>query len=131
MGRISLDRDTAGSGGASAPSWEDLTAVTINADTNNWNPATDTTGWRVGMAGNDHDLTGIVAPSGGVQKNYWIFINDTQKLKLKHNNANSAANNRFYLPDESDYEIKGYGVVAISYNPLINKWMLAGGEGKS
>ena len=109
--------------GAIVPDFAALDNVAIIADINNWNPVNllTTQGYNATVTGN-HDITGIV--SSGVQKTFWLVNLGADHVRLKHQNVNSLAVNRFALPDSGDYDLKETSIAMLTYNPLISRWMV-------
>lgn len=114
---------------ASTPSFDDLEPATLSATTNDWVPPATTVGWTFTLGAN-RDLTGITAPGAGDTKSYWLVNLDTAgELKLKAEDAGSAAANRFLLPNAADVTIKYGGALVIAYVSSASRWMVIGQPG--
>lgn len=71
----------------------------------------------------DRDFTGIVAPSAGVNRVVVIINYGTnKKLKFKHNDSGSSADNRIMLTNNSDFDLEKGGSVQFIYNHTENRW---------
>ena len=71
----------------------------------------------------DRDFTGIVAPSTGVNRIISIVnVGTNKKLKFKHNDSGSSADNRIMLADNSDFDLTKGASVQFIYNHTENRW---------
>ena len=102
----------------------------IAAQANDYAPAgiDDASIVRITLTGNQA-LTGIAASTNGrllILHN----VDGTDTLTLKHQNAGSAASNRFILPDAVDIGVEPNEAVLLHYDATTARWrVLAGGSG--
>lgn len=111
--------------GAASPDFSNMVTHNFTADVNDWVRPATSSGYNITTDGNNYEMTGIVAPS--TQEGFWFFNGDIvneKKLKLKHDDTNSSVNNRFYLPDRSDLEIRPGEGVYCTYNTIISRWVI-------
>jgi len=104
-----------------------LTVPTLTANVNNWNPSgfTDKTDLiRVNINANQRQITGIVAPSLGVNRVLGINNLNTASLDLRfaHNSSNSMPANRFLIRDNNSKSIKPNETAWFWYDHIVNRW---------
>jgi len=103
-----------------------ITAATLTGNVNNWNP----TGFasanmiRVDVDANNREITGMIAPSAGV--NRIVSINNlnsgSDDIRFKENDASSDAANRFLLRDNADKAIKPNETAVFWYDHTSSRW---------
>lgn len=75
------------------------------------------------MLTGDVIFTGVVAPSPARSKLLLIEnADDSDVLKIQHDDGGSLAANRILCPDNTEYVIKKNGAVTISYDPVSSRW---------
>ncbi len=103
-----------------------ITAATLTADVDNWNPTGFATAnmIRVDVDANNREITGMIAPSAGV--NRIVSINNinsgSDDLRFKENDASSDAANRFLLRDNGDKAIKPNETATFWYDHTSSRW---------
>jgi len=103
-----------------------ITAPTLTGNVDNWNPTgfADANMIRVDVDANNREITGMIAPSAGV--NRIVRINNLNSgsfdLKFKENDASSDAANRFLLRDNGDKAIKPNETAAFWYDHTSLRW---------
>ena len=103
-----------------------ITAPTLSGNVDNWNPTgfADANMIRVDVDANNREITGMIAPSAGV--NRIVRINNLNSgsfdLKFKENDASSDAANRFLLRDNGDKAIKPNETAAFWYDHTSSRW---------
>ena len=78
---------------------------------------------RINITSN-RDITGIVAPSPGVNRVLGVtnLNNSNDDLKFEHNDSGSLAANRFLLRDAADKTIKPNETAWFWYDHLSSRW---------
>ena len=99
---------------------------TLSSDVDNWSPAgydDETDLIRINITSN-RDITGIVAPSPGVNRVLGVtnLNNSNDDLKFEHNDSGSLAANRFLLRDAADKTIKPNETAWFWYDHLSSRW---------
>lgn len=99
-----------------------ITPPPIAAHTNNYNPAGLATANILFLdATANYDLTGLEAQENG-RVLFIQNISTNGDIKLKNNNANSLAANRFFLNADATIK-KGMGTTII-YNSTLQRWLI-------
>jgi len=103
-----------------------VTAPILTGNVNNYNPTGFATSnmIRQNVNANNREITGIQAPSAGV--NRVIYINNVNTgsfdIKFKNNNASSVAANRILLRDNSDKACKPNETASFWYDHSVSRW---------
>lgn len=98
-----------------------ITPPALVAATHNYNPAGLSTANVLFLsAGANYDLTGIQAQENG--RVLFIINSGTGSVKLKNNNANSLAPNRFRLRADATLQENNGGIII--YNTTLAAWLL-------
>jgi len=99
------------------------TSVTLSANTNNLGVGKNGL-IRIQSTGN-YDLTGLV-PIGGAAANAWrviyILNSGTNTITLKHEDANSTAENRFYTHNGNNLLLQANHFVIGMYDEFLSRW---------
>ncbi len=69
-------------------------------------------------------LRGLIAPTNDKRIIYLQNISTAYTITLKHDNSNSAAANRFYLPNSSDVTVQPHGTAVLYYRQGTSRWYL-------
>ena len=71
-------------------------------------------------------MTGLIAPAGNFPYRLIYLYNNshTYSITLKHQNASSAAANRFYLPGSVDYVLSQGSSCLLMYDTAISRWVV-------
>lgn len=112
-----------------SPDFENMPSITLGVVPADWDPGSyDGSGWRL-SATSAKSIRGIVAPSGGIKKTYWIINDGDFSISLQHNSGDASVGNRFSNPDHLTYIIRRKAMVMISYDPTRSAWVVVG-DGK-
>jgi len=99
------------------------TVVTLSGNTNNLGISKN--GLMVVSSTGNFDLTGIV-PSGGAAANAWrviyILNRGTNTITLKHEDALSTAENRFYTHNGNNVSLQANHFVIGMYDEFLSRW---------
>jgi len=104
-----------------------ITSATLTSDVDNWSPIgfdTETDMIRVDVDANNRAVTGIPAPSGGVNRVLAVKNINTASLDLRfsHNDAGSVAANRFLCRDNNNKSIKPNEMAIWFYDHIVQRW---------
>ena len=103
-----------------------ITAPTLTGNVNDWNPTGFATAnmIRVDLDSNNRQITGMIAPSAGV--NRIVRINNlntgSNDIKYMENDSGSVAANRFLLRDNADKSSKPNETAAFWYDHTSSRW---------
>ena len=103
-----------------------ITAPTLTGNVDNWNPTGFATSnmIRVDVNANNRQITGMIAPSAGV--NRIVRINNlntgSNDIKYMENDNGSVAANRFLLRDNADKSSKPNETAAFWYDHTSSRW---------
>ena len=101
------------------------TSVTLSANTNNLGVGKNGL-IRIQSTGN-YDLTGLV-PIGGAAANAWrviyILNRGTNTITLKHEDALSTAENRFFTHNGNNLSLPANHFVIGMYDELLSRWQV-------
>jgi hypothetical protein len=104
-----------------------ITAATLTSNADDWNPTgfdADTDMIRVDVNQNNRAISGVIAPSAGVNRILAIKNINTgsDDLRFEHNNGGSTAANRFLCRDNNNKSIKPNETALWFYDHLISRW---------
>lgn len=111
----------------STPSWANLAAATLTADTDNWAAPATTVGWRVdSLSGGNRNLTGIVAPAASGAQSFWLvnLSAGQNNISLRHADTGSTAANQFLLPNAANLNIRYATIVVLAYVQSVQRWLV-------
>lgn len=101
----------------------DPTSVTLSGNTNNLGVGQNGL-IRIQATGN-YDLTGLV-PIGGAAENagrvIYILNRGTNTITLKHEDAGSTAENRFFTHNGNNLSLQASHLVLGMYDGVLNRW---------
>jgi len=114
------------SAGGDSPSFSDLTPVSLLANQNDWVPPAGLHGYDFELNNANREFTGIAAPTAPDQQTRWFVVTDLngKQLKFKQENVSSLPANRFLLPGGADWTMQNNSILIVSYNHLVNRWMV-------
>jgi len=100
-----------------------LQAVTLTGNVDDHTlPTGSFEGFEFSTSSN-REIRGMVAPASDSQQ--VIFFNrNTSTIKLKHQNTNASAVNRFELPENQDFTMEPNTVKLLVYYDDLNRWIL-------
>jgi len=104
-----------------------ITAATLTSNVNNWSPTgfdANTDMIRVDINANQRAISGIVAPSTGVNRILAIKNINTASLDLRfqHNSSSSLPANRFLCRDNNSKSIKPNETALWFYDHIVQRW---------
>lgn len=104
-----------------------IDAGTLTVDVNNWNPTGFALADMIGVDinSNNRAITGMVAPPAGQNRIVGIRNKNTgsNDLRFSHNNAASAAPNRFLCRDNGNRSIKPNETALWWYSHADQRWV--------
>ena len=101
-----------------------ISPAALTGNPNDWSPTGLSTAQviRCDPGGANREITGIVAQENGARI-YLLNISDGDDLKLKNENTNSSAANRFLL--KADLTLEGNEGVCLIYDGTSSRWRVA------